>query len=73
MRNGALIVAAVVSEVENNYSTTVEELVVLKVIRDVSLNKKKGLQKYLCSQRAPALEREKLVPSLKGAFIRETP
>ena len=72
MRNGALIVAAVVSEVENNYSTTVKELVVLKVIRDVSLNKK-SLQKYLCSQRAPALEREKLVPSLKGAFIREVP
>ena len=53
MRNGALIVAAVVSEVENNYSTTVEELVVLKVIRNVSLNKKKAFKNIYAAKGHP--------------------
>ena len=49
------------------------ELAVSGVTRvgcEISLNRKRP-NKYLCRQRAPALEREKLVACQKGAFIRE--
>ena len=39
----------------------------------ISLNRKQPSKKYLCGQRAPELELEKLVSGLKGAFIREAP
>ena len=67
MRNGALIVAAVVSEVENNYSTTVEELVVLKVIRDVSLNKKRP-SKIFMQPKGTRVRAGKISSQSKGRF-----
>ena len=63
-------------EQSRNYPTAVEELVVLKVAQvkcKISLNRKCPSKKYLCSQRAPALQQEILVSGLKGAFIREVP
>ena len=70
----ALIVAAVVSKVKN-CSTTLEELVVLKVASvrcEIPLNKV-PFKIYLCGQRVPKLEWKKFLTGLKGGFIREVP